>query len=53
MQETRSFVVHVLAVGDRALAERFSKIRPPTQGPFDRLEVDGVTRTLTCTVLHR
>jgi 3-hydroxy-9,10-secoandrosta-1,3,5(10)-triene-9,17-dione monooxygenase reductase component len=39
MQETRVFVVHVLAVGDRALAERFSEIRPPIQAPFDRLEV--------------
>jgi 3-hydroxy-9,10-secoandrosta-1,3,5(10)-triene-9,17-dione monooxygenase reductase component len=38
MQETRAFVVHVLAVGDRALAERFSEIRPPIRGPFDRLE---------------
>ena len=39
MQETGAYVVHVLAVGDQALAERFSEIRPPIRGPFDRLEV--------------
>ena len=39
MQEARAFVVHVLAVADRALAERFSEIRPPIRGPFERLEV--------------
>jgi 3-hydroxy-9,10-secoandrosta-1,3,5(10)-triene-9,17-dione monooxygenase reductase component len=39
MQESRAFVVHVLAAGDQSLAERFSEIRPPIQGPFDRLEV--------------
>ena len=39
MQETGAFVVHVLAVGDRALAERFSEVRPPIRGPFERLEV--------------
>jgi flavin reductase (DIM6/NTAB) family NADH-FMN oxidoreductase RutF len=39
-QEARVFVVHVLAAGDRALAERFSEVRPPIQGPFfERLEV--------------
>jgi 3-hydroxy-9,10-secoandrosta-1,3,5(10)-triene-9,17-dione monooxygenase reductase component len=38
-QETRGFVVHVLAVGDRALAERFSEVRPPIRGSFERLEV--------------
>ena len=38
-QETRAFVVHVLAAGDRALAERFTEIRPPIRGPFERLEV--------------
>ena len=38
-QETGAFVVHVLAVGDRALAERFSEVRPPIRGPFERLEV--------------
>ena len=40
-QETGAFVVHVLAAGDRALAERFSEIRPPVRGPFERLEVTG------------
>ena len=39
MQETGAFVVHVLAVGDRALAERFSEVRPPIRGPFERLAV--------------
>jgi flavin reductase (DIM6/NTAB) family NADH-FMN oxidoreductase RutF len=39
MHETRGFVVHVLAASDRALAERFSEIRPPIRGPFDRLEM--------------
>ena len=39
MQETRGFVVHVLAAGDQALAERFSEVRPPIRGPFERLEV--------------
>ncbi|HEV8653502.1 MAG TPA: flavin reductase family protein [Actinomycetes bacterium] len=39
VQETRGFVVHVLGASDRALAERFSEIRPPVHGPFDRLEV--------------
>ncbi len=38
-QEARAFVVHVLAVADRALAERFSEVRPPIRGPFERLEV--------------
>jgi len=38
-QETRAFVVHVLAAGDRALAERFSEVRPPIRGPFERLQV--------------
>ena len=38
-QESGAFVVHVLAVGDRALAERFSEVRPPIRGPFERLEV--------------
>jgi 3-hydroxy-9,10-secoandrosta-1,3,5(10)-triene-9,17-dione monooxygenase reductase component len=41
MQEARAFVVHVLAVGDRALAERFSEIRPPIRKPFDGLQVAG------------
>ena len=39
VQATRAFVVHVLAAGDRALAERFSEVRPPIRGPFERLEV--------------
>ena len=39
MQETGAFVVHVLAAGDRALAERFSEVRPPIRGPFERLHV--------------
>jgi 3-hydroxy-9,10-secoandrosta-1,3,5(10)-triene-9,17-dione monooxygenase reductase component len=39
MQEARAFVVHVLAAGDRSLAERFSEVRPPVRDPFDRLEV--------------
>jgi len=39
MQESRAFVVHVLAAGDRALAERFAEVRPPIRGPFDGLEV--------------
>ena len=39
MQETGAFVVHVLAAGDQALAERFSEIRPPVRGQFDHLEV--------------
>jgi 3-hydroxy-9,10-secoandrosta-1,3,5(10)-triene-9,17-dione monooxygenase reductase component len=39
VQETRAFVVHVLAAADRALAERFSEIRPPIRGQFDRLDV--------------
>jgi 3-hydroxy-9,10-secoandrosta-1,3,5(10)-triene-9,17-dione monooxygenase reductase component len=38
-QETGAFVVHVLAAADRALAERFSEVRPPLRGPFERLEV--------------
>jgi 3-hydroxy-9,10-secoandrosta-1,3,5(10)-triene-9,17-dione monooxygenase reductase component len=38
-QESGAFVVHVLAVGERALAERFSEVRPPIRGPFERLEV--------------
>jgi 3-hydroxy-9,10-secoandrosta-1,3,5(10)-triene-9,17-dione monooxygenase reductase component len=41
MQEAGAFVVHVLAVGDRALAERFSEIRPPIRRPFDGLQVTG------------
>ena len=40
-QETGAFVVHILGVGDRALAERFSEVRPSIRGPFERLEVAG------------
>jgi hypothetical protein len=40
-QETRAFVVHVLAAADQALAERFSEVRPPIRGRFERLEVTG------------
>jgi 3-hydroxy-9,10-secoandrosta-1,3,5(10)-triene-9,17-dione monooxygenase reductase component len=39
MQQAGAFVVHVLAVGDQALAERFSEVRPPIRGAFDGLEV--------------
>jgi 3-hydroxy-9,10-secoandrosta-1,3,5(10)-triene-9,17-dione monooxygenase reductase component len=39
MQETRAFVVHLLAAGDRPLAERFSEVRPPIRRPFERLDV--------------
>jgi 3-hydroxy-9,10-secoandrosta-1,3,5(10)-triene-9,17-dione monooxygenase reductase component len=38
-QKTGTFVVHVLGVGDRVLAERFSEVRPPIRGPFDGLQV--------------
>jgi 3-hydroxy-9,10-secoandrosta-1,3,5(10)-triene-9,17-dione monooxygenase reductase component len=41
MQEARAFVVHVLALGDRALAERSSEIRPLIRRPFDGLQVVG------------
>ncbi|HEV2895892.1 MAG TPA: flavin reductase, partial [Actinomycetota bacterium] len=39
LQDTKAFVVHVLAAGDRHLAERFAEVRPPIRGPFERLEV--------------
>ncbi len=39
VQETRGLVVQGLAAGDRALAERFSEVRPPIRGPFERLEL--------------
>jgi flavin reductase (DIM6/NTAB) family NADH-FMN oxidoreductase RutF len=39
MQTTGGFVVHVLAVAERALAERFSEVRPPIRSPFERLQV--------------
>jgi len=38
-QEAGAFVVHVLAAGDRALAERFGEIRPPVRGAFAGLDV--------------
>jgi 3-hydroxy-9,10-secoandrosta-1,3,5(10)-triene-9,17-dione monooxygenase reductase component len=38
-QQTGAFVVQVLGVGDRVLAERFSQVRPPIRGPFDGLQV--------------
>jgi 3-hydroxy-9,10-secoandrosta-1,3,5(10)-triene-9,17-dione monooxygenase reductase component len=41
VQEAGAFVVHVLGVRDRALAERFSERRPPIRGPFDGLQVTG------------
>ncbi len=41
MQRTGAFVVHVLATGDRALAERFGEVRPPIRGAFTGLEVTG------------
>ena len=41
MRRAGAFVVHVLAAGDRALAERFSEIRPPIRDAFDGLEVTG------------
>jgi 3-hydroxy-9,10-secoandrosta-1,3,5(10)-triene-9,17-dione monooxygenase reductase component len=40
-QAAGAFVVHVLAAGDRALAERFAEIRPPVRGAFAGLEVTG------------
>ena len=39
MRETGAFVVHLLAAGDRALAERFAERRPPVRGAFDGLPV--------------
>ena len=40
-RQAGGFVVHVLGVGDRALAERFSEVRPPIRGAFTGLEVTG------------
>lgn len=40
-REAGAFVVHVLAAGDRALAERFAEVRPPLRGVFAGLEVTG------------
>jgi 3-hydroxy-9,10-secoandrosta-1,3,5(10)-triene-9,17-dione monooxygenase reductase component len=39
MQEAGTFVVHVLAAGDRPLAERFAERRPPVRGAFEGLAV--------------
>jgi 3-hydroxy-9,10-secoandrosta-1,3,5(10)-triene-9,17-dione monooxygenase reductase component len=41
MVEAGAFVVQVLGVADRALAERFSELRPPIRGPFEGLQVAG------------
>jgi 3-hydroxy-9,10-secoandrosta-1,3,5(10)-triene-9,17-dione monooxygenase reductase component len=38
MREAGAFVVHVLAAGDWALADRFGEVRPPIRGAFDGLE---------------
>lgn len=39
MREAGAFVVHVLAAGDRPLAERFAENRPPVRGAFEGLAV--------------
>jgi 3-hydroxy-9,10-secoandrosta-1,3,5(10)-triene-9,17-dione monooxygenase reductase component len=39
VRDSGAFVVQVLAAADRALAERFSEVRPPIRGPFEGLEV--------------
>jgi len=39
MRRSRAFVVHVLAAGDRTLAERFAENRPPLRAAFAGLEV--------------
>ena len=39
MQEAGRFVVHLLAAGDRSLAERFSENRPPVRGAFEGLDM--------------
>jgi 3-hydroxy-9,10-secoandrosta-1,3,5(10)-triene-9,17-dione monooxygenase reductase component len=39
VEGTGAFVVQVLGVGDRALAERFAEVRPPIRGMFSGLEV--------------
>jgi flavin reductase (DIM6/NTAB) family NADH-FMN oxidoreductase RutF len=39
MQAAGTFVVHVLAAGDRPLAERFAERRPPIRDPFEGLRV--------------
>jgi 3-hydroxy-9,10-secoandrosta-1,3,5(10)-triene-9,17-dione monooxygenase reductase component len=38
-RQAGAFMVHVLAEGDRSLAERFAEVRPPIRGMFDGLEV--------------
>jgi 3-hydroxy-9,10-secoandrosta-1,3,5(10)-triene-9,17-dione monooxygenase reductase component len=38
-RQAGAFVVHVLAEGDVALAERFAEIRPPIRGMFEDLDV--------------
>jgi hypothetical protein len=38
-QASGAFVVHILTAADRALAERFSEVRPPIRAPFERLQV--------------
>lgn len=43
MQDSGKFVVHVLAAGDRSLAERFSERRPPIRGAFRGLAVTEST----------
>lgn len=40
IEATGTFVVHVLAEGDRHLADRFSGARPGLGGPFSDLEVE-------------
>jgi len=39
LQEAGAFVVHLLALGDRPLAERFAENRPPVRGAFEGLAV--------------
>ena len=39
MLDSGAFVVHVLAAGDRRLAERFGEVRPPIRGAFTGLAV--------------
>jgi 3-hydroxy-9,10-secoandrosta-1,3,5(10)-triene-9,17-dione monooxygenase reductase component len=39
VQASGAFVVHVRTAADRALAERFSEVRPPIRAPFERLQV--------------
>jgi 3-hydroxy-9,10-secoandrosta-1,3,5(10)-triene-9,17-dione monooxygenase reductase component len=39
MLDSGAFVVHVLATGDRRLAERFGEVRPPIRGAFTGLAV--------------